>query len=235
MEISRPLAVESFSESWLSDAVRLSAFSGFDEEPCGGSPKCSYATTTNSRKRLTNRFNEEAQNFDFGINPAASEGHTRLVHADELFSDGLIRPIFVNPLGTHVSNYTRASNISSSLHVSSFSSKAVTPDVQISCCTWYLGRWRKVCKRILKKLFGYPVVVPFCHKMGGRKSVEADDIGLRRVEVIRSMNNSPQPSPQRSRVRVYSAVDWYDIESSINDAVLHCKKSIGMCVCCITL
>lgn len=231
MEPSRPLAVESFSESWLSDAARFSFFSGFDEKSFGRSPKStSYATTIGTRKTLANRFNEESHNFDFGINPAASECQPYLVHADELFSDGLIRPIFGNPLATQVSNYTRASNISPSLHVSSISLKNGNPNIQISCC-WYLGRWRKlVSKRILKKIFGYLLVVPFCHKIGGsRKSVKVDDIGLRTMEV-RSMNNSPQTSPHRSRVRVYSAVDWYDSESSINDAILHCKKSIGMYV-----
>ncbi|KAF3439942.1 hypothetical protein FNV43_RR18220 [Rhamnella rubrinervis] len=199
METTSPLAVESFSDSWLSN-INLS-FNGLDEEPRRAAHESSSATT---------------QNFHFDIQ--AFESHVSLLHADELFSDGLIKPLLVVPLAAGVSNTADS--------ISSFcvSSKSVTTDEQISGC--FLGRWRKVSKRILQKFFGHLIVVlPLCHKIEGpKKSSKVDDIG-RRTQAVKSWNNSPQISPRLSRV--YSAGDWYDIESSINDAVLHCKRSIG--------
>lgn len=211
MEITRPLAVESFSDSWLSNSKVNLPLNGLDEELCRElSHGSSFATT---------------QDFHFDIQ--ASESHVSLLHADELFSDGLIKPVFIVPLAGGVSNTADA--------ISSFyvSSRSVTTDGKITGC--FLGRWRKFSKRILQKFYGYLiVVVPLCHKVRRsrkgsqvRKSSKVDDIGIRTQEV-KSWNNSPQTSPQRSRV--YSEGDLHDIESSINEAVLHCKRSIGMSV-----
>lgn len=200
MEITRPLAVESFSDSWLSNPKVKLSLNGDEELYRELSHGSSFATT---------------QDFHFDIQ--ASESH--LLHADELFSDGLVKPVFVIPLAGRVSN---TADTVSSFYVSS---RSATTDGKITGC--FLGRWRKVSKRILQKFYSYLiVVVPLCHKVrGSRKSSKVDDIGIRTKEV-KSWNNSPQTSPNRSRV--YSEGDLHDIESSINEAVLHCKRSIGM-------
>ncbi|XP_050204170.1 uncharacterized protein LOC126654142 isoform X2 [Mercurialis annua] len=96
--------------------------------------------------------------------------------------------------------------------------------------------------RILQKCFGY--IRPLCRKITGtRKSTNAEDRRPRRVKIWRklpctgarrstrvddidrrarkSWSNLPQASPYIA----YSTNNWCDIESPIDEAVLHCKRS----------
>ncbi|KAJ6723023.1 KINASE REGULATOR-LIKE PROTEIN putative-RELATED [Salix koriyanagi] len=134
-----------------------------------------------------------------------------LLHADQLFSDGLIRPVFVNQSKSEAS---RSLNLAPAVP-SSFSSKTVSA-VQILCR--FLGRW----KRILPKCFGY--VRPLSRRVrGSRISTRVDNVERIAWEV-KSHSSSREASPSR---RVACSPDsCRDSERSIHEAVLHCKRSM---------
>lgn len=200
MEKSHPLAIESFSSSWLSNATSLN----------------------NSREALDCTLVKETLNFNFDIptSPVA------LLHADELFSDGLIKPVFV-----HDPSERDSSNSSDFLTVlpgSSFCVKGIGISSLEGRCDCFL-KWRKSSKRIIQKCFGQ--LRSLCSRViirSSRKRIRVNDIDRRlEWEVRRFSDNSPETSPQRSTA-YYSVDEWGDIESSIRDAILHCKRSIGV-------
>ncbi|PON49623.1 membrane-associated kinase regulator [Parasponia andersonii] len=201
MEISsRPLAVESFSESWLSNAVRVPS--------------------------LANSL-EFDESFDFDT-PNFAESQA-FVHADELFSNGLIKPSSTS--ATADSTVSVVSSSRSSTGTSEYYSRIKVSDnrsdddTQLGCSFCFFRRRRKYSsEQILKKMYGYlrPTTRRFI--WGSKKSTKVDDIDRRRMEVRRSWSNiaSPQTSPGRPST-VYVDIN----ESSIYEAVLHCKRSIG--------
>ncbi|GKU96839.1 hypothetical protein SLEP1_g10030 [Rubroshorea leprosula] len=215
METLQPLAIESFSESWLSN--HRPSFSGLDEQPrasTDGSHEGTYMEL-DYKKVKSNRFLTESQNFNFNIPIIPSS--TALASADELFSNGLIRPVFVDPSKKQSCN---TSDFISAIHNSSFSLRTLIPTRAVH--HGFLRRWRKSTGQLLRNLFG--CLRPFCHEAGcSRKSIRVDDID-RRVQQVRSWSPSPQASPQPSTV--CSADDRCDLESLIYEAVLHCKRSI---------
>lgn len=187
MDASQLLASESFSYSWLLNVKP--SWDGFDK----------------SEDILI-----QAQNFDFDV--SVPEYPSYLLDADVLFSDGLIRPVFVDPSVVHDSSTSGSSlSVSESITVTEVPSN-------------FLRKWRKFSKRILQKSLGY--LRPFHRRIKvSRKSNKVDDFDRRLCDVT-SWRSSPQASPQQSASCSQGAS--YDIESSINEAILHCKRSIGM-------
>ncbi|KAL6513612.1 hypothetical protein OROGR_021098 [Orobanche gracilis] len=132
-ENSKPLATESFSYSWLTDNKR----------------------TFLSDDNLSPKFSENSDkghsfNFDIPVVPSSllssSLSTYNLVHADEIFSDGRIKPIFVedSKMGT-----LKTSNSISTPPVSVYSPSS-SPCV--SKKQYYLlGKWRKSSNKILQK------------------------------------------------------------------------------------
>ncbi|XVF33242.1 hypothetical protein REPUB_Repub17cG0152000 [Reevesia pubescens] len=213
METLQPLAIESFSYSWLSD--HKPSLDGLDEPPRasidnyygGTSEEFDYEMVESSRFLPDQNFNFDA----IAQTPAA------FIHADELFTNGFIRPIYIDP-SKRESRNTLAS-LQATLS-SSLSSRAETPSGRTHCS--FLGRWRKSTQQILRSLFGH--LRPFCHKVGClRKSTRVDDID-RRTWKVKSWNSSPQASPEQSTT--CSMGDSCYLENSIYEAVLHCKRSI---------
>lgn len=190
MEASCPLAIESFSNSWL-----VNINSSIDH------------IKKDQTDASSNRFKEEAQDFEFDT-PISRY----LVHADQLFANGFILPIYIDP-----------SKIEPS---SSSSSKALSRKVSIHYCS--IRKWCKSSKQIARKYFR--VIRPSCEKVGGlRKSTSRVEALMERREwKAQSLSNSLQGSPQNTDC---SLGDWFHIESSIHEAVLHCKRSIGMLNC----
>lgn len=220
MEASQPLATESFSYSWLSN-VRPT-LDGLDR-PFRASLDNSHAATSKQsdyKMKKSKRCSEESQDFDFEIPISQS---LPIAHADELFFNGVMKPVFVDPSRIELSN---ASNNNPAMPLSSSSSgTAIDQVVQDNC--YFLRRRKKPLERILQKCFG--CLRPLCHKIlkGSRKCTRVDDID-RRVSEVKSWSNSPQASPRQSIV--YSTGDCCDMESSIYEAVLHCKRSIGLLI-----
>ncbi|KAL0464860.1 UNVERIFIED_CONTAM: putative membrane-associated kinase regulator 6 [Sesamum latifolium] len=242
MENSQPLATESFSYSWLTDRT----------------PRSSDGVLDNLRLEFLENCCENEPNFNFDVHFTASP--TPLVHADEIFSDGHIMPVYVDR-----SNAVRALRTSTSVPPSPVSSYYMeSPFLATKNQYCLLGRWRKSSKRIFRKCFGF--VKPLCQSIGrSRKSSRVDDLE-RKVYEIQSWSNSLEASPRPSSA--YSVVDWSDVkriggnvdlhyglkkakswrssprpsprispsrsssaccdvESSIHEAILYCKRSIG--------
>lgn len=217
METSRPLAIDSFSYSWLSnvkpplDGIEESLRESLDSAHEAISKEMACMTVKSKR------FVPEAQNFNFDI--PISPSPAALLHADELFSDGLVKPVFVSPSNIEASSCT--SDLSNSY---SFSSRnfVVTASEHHS---HVLKKWKKSSKKIMQKCFGY--VRPRCYRVGSsRKSNRVDDID-RRVREAKSWSKSPETFLQQNTTHRVSE-SCSDIENSIYEAVLHCKRSIGL-------
>ncbi|KAJ6872917.1 membrane-associated kinase regulator 6 [Populus alba x Populus x berolinensis] len=209
MESPETLAIESFSRSWLTSVNP--SLQGL-ETALGASPDSpreAISEELDYRMQNSRRSLEEDQNFNFYF--PVSQSPDALLHADQLFSDGLIRPVFINQSKNEASSSLNlAPNVPSSL-----SSKTVSA-VQILCR--FLGRW----KRILPKCFGY--VRPLSHRVrDSRISTRVDNVERIAWEG-KSQSNSREASPSR-RV-AYSLDGCHDSERSIHDAVLHCKRSM---------
>ena len=197
---SRPLAVESFSDSWLSNVVRVPS--------------------------LVNSL-ELDESFDF--TPNIADESPAFVHADELFSNGLIKPSSTTADSTVSAMFvvsSRSTTTSSEYSRIKVTNTGDIDDVQMGCSCCFIWRRRKYSSeaQILKKLYGY--LRPTTRRFIGasKKSTKVDDID-RKTMKVRSWSNimSPQTSPARPS-SVYVDIN----EISIYEAVLHCKRSIGM-------
>lgn len=214
METSQLIAVESFSYSWLQQNIAPS-FDSLHESLQAASDSFHEDNFTNSDYKIVNcqKCLSEPQNFNFDV--PVSQSPDALLHADELFSDGLIRPVYVDPWKLDVSRSSNSCTVplSSSRNISS----AHKVHHQV------IRRWSNLSKRVLQKCFR--CLIPCCRKVGtSRKSSRVDDID-RNLWKVKSWNDSPQASPPVCTT--YSVGDWHDVDSSIYEAILHCKRSIG--------
>ncbi|XP_029125403.1 probable membrane-associated kinase regulator 6 [Cajanus cajan] len=200
METSLPLATDSFSYSWLPN------FKPLANEPLRES-------TYNSP------LFEECQNFNFDI--SITHSPSVLAHADELFSNGLIKPIFVDHSKLESCNSNTISASTQSKTISSFSSRIVSP-ITLKIHHGFLTRWKASTCRTLRNLSRY--VNQLCQKVGGsRKSTKVDDID-KEEWLVNSWSSSQHVSPKSICVNPIGAL--HDQENSIYEAVLHCKRSI---------
>ncbi|XP_047963479.1 probable membrane-associated kinase regulator 6 [Salvia hispanica] len=210
MENSKPLATESFSYSWLVDRNQHS----LDVLAEMISPQKSC---------------ERDQNFNFDVSLTAF--HAALVHADEIFADGKLTPVYTLK---KTPDYAPASPLSSYITRSPFDHGCKKQ----SCL---VEKWRRSSKWILHKCFG--LIRPLYKSSMNNSRV--DDLE-RKVCEVRSWTNSlqasprpssasslkktrswaasPQASPRLSPSRASSA--WCGDESSIHEAILYCKRSI---------
>ncbi|XP_054823220.1 probable membrane-associated kinase regulator 6 [Prosopis cineraria] len=183
-------ATESFSYSWLSNSK--SSLDGLLPEP-----------------PLRLSFHSSYQNFNFDVSNLQSP--SIVAHADELFSDGLIRShVFVDPFRVESCNNnnnnsnTKDSIETTMLSCSSVSSRTISAKpVGVSSSHGYLRKQR------LKDFF-HLLVSRFCCKFGlSRKSTRVGHID------------------KAEREATQKALGAYcnDHENSIYEAVLHCKRS----------
>lgn len=202
MESTKPLAIDSFSYSWLSN-VRTS-FDDLDEPL-----RPSFVEGES--------YPEKSQNFNFNV--SVSQLSPTLLHADELFADGIIKPFFAGKSGDQ--NFQASSSLKTcpTQSLYSFARKSIFPAIRIH---WLApARWRKSSVQALRRCITY--LRPSCFKPGcGRKSTEAHVD--RRFQELGSWNCSPQPSQPQSPPSAYVTGDWSDTESSIYEAILHCKR-----------
>ncbi|CAA3020242.1 Hypothetical predicted protein [Olea europaea subsp. europaea] len=258
MENSNPLATESFSYSWLVHNNPSSDFFLNSLKPSSGN---------------SIEVGSKEQNFKFDFPVSASP--LLLAHADEIFSNGHIMPIYfersksesfstsTSAPGTPISSYSMRSRFEL---LPEGSQEKKFPGQPRSTRYFFLRKWRKSSKRVFQKCFGF--VRPFYETLAcSRKHIRVDDLE-RKVCEVQSWNNSLQASPRPSTA--YSAVDWADFgetgnkidlyyelkknksrksspqesprisssfscnvcadnESSINEAILYCKRSISTC------
>ncbi|KAL3714236.1 hypothetical protein ACJRO7_006212 [Eucalyptus globulus] len=225
MESSEPLSVESFSYRWL---VNLKpARESFD----GSSVRTSLDVSDEasfiemdprmppSRRFSQNRGNSASQDFKFDFPGVPSS--PALVHADELFSDGYMLPLFLEHSKMKAyepSNSTPTQPGSLKLIMSS-STSCSPPSSKTRC--------RKLSKRMFHKYMDFlrPLYRIF---RAGRSSFRAE-FGDKKGPGIRNWVYPEEASSPRIS-EACSANDLrrsFDSESSIYEAVLHCKKSFG--------
>ncbi|KAG5017357.1 hypothetical protein JHK82_022978 [Glycine max] len=206
METSLPLATDSFSYSWLPNYKPLA---NDLKEPLR-EPTYNFCDGT-----INYPFMEDWQNFNFDI--SITQSPAVFSHADELFSNGLIKPLFVGPSKVEFCNTTTDSTQSKPV-----SSRNVSPrTVQIH--HGFLTKWKTSTCRTLRSLSRY--VNQLCQKVGSsRKSTKVDDFDKEEWLVNNSWSSSQQPSPKSNTVNHIGAL--LDYENSIYEAVLHCKRSI---------
>ncbi|XP_016898942.1 probable membrane-associated kinase regulator 6 [Cucumis melo] len=196
MDDPRPLAVESFSTSWL-----LNVKQSYDAT----SKVMDYKIVKPSR------LLDETQSFKFNtsIHPSVL-----VSHADELFFDGSVRPVYIS----HTTGASNTSDFVSAELDSSLSSLTSSPAIENRC---HSGKWRKTLCMLQKSL---GCLSPICHKVDPAEVNWVDDIKQKSCD-IRNQRQSPRVSPQ-SNIGPSSG-DWCHLENSIYEAILHCKKSIG--------
>ena len=213
MEIS-PLAVESFSYSWLIN-VKPSL------DGLGSPLRTSLDFSDDYNFLKSQRLVGEAQNFNFDV--PISQSSVSLIHADEVFSNGFIVPMFIDPSKKEA---LETSHSLSSVPVSSLPSR--TGILAVGIHYSLLRKWLKSSKSALYEGFG--CFRPLFRKVGGsRKSIRVDDID-RRLWEAKTWGILPPQQPSLQKSSSYSIGDWCHMESSIHEAVLYCKRSIGILI-----
>ncbi|XP_043716506.1 probable membrane-associated kinase regulator 6 [Telopea speciosissima] len=218
MESSQPpLSIESFSHSWLIN------FRPSFEDSLVDDPYDETAAFIELDPKLTpsKRFLSYAHDFSFDSNFSHSPP-LFLVHADELFSNGLLMPIFINPSKMEASNAIKAPPpppaAAAQTDISEEeSSGALIPSNKDGKLQWaFLRRCRRSSKWIFHKYVSF--FKPLYQKVrdsGRARSTSRTES----IDRIWGSSRSPEVSPRNSSFS--STTDWCDID----DAVLHCKKS----------
>ncbi|XP_035542752.1 probable membrane-associated kinase regulator 6 [Juglans regia] len=227
MEASHPLSIESFSYSWLVNlkpSLDLSLDNSF-RSSLDASDEASFIEM-DPTMTASKRFFRNSQDFKFDF-PISHESPLALVHADELFSDGYLMPLFVDTLKMEA-YYEATSDHSTSALPSAYSLHAPKLLVPAAENNPYCSSLRRSCRRMAKHIFQkyLDFLRPFLRRLGGNKSrsSKAEVVGKRVKNWAYWSRTSPRisvayPSDHRRRS--------CDSESSIYEAVLHCKRSIG--------
>ncbi|GFY81872.1 hypothetical protein Acr_02g0001120 [Actinidia rufa] len=146
-----------------------------------------------------------------------SQSPLTLVHADELISNGFLVPLFVKPLKMEASD---ASDSDRTTPISSHAQK----NARTNRCS-SLRRCRRLSKQIFQKYLDF--LRPLCVKNYEAKRSGSRHEADSRIQEVNKWIYSPATSPRTSVT--YSVDNWRrscDSDSSIYEAVLHCKKSI---------
>ncbi|XP_059304703.1 probable membrane-associated kinase regulator 6 [Lycium ferocissimum] len=222
METSQSLSIESFSYSWLvdmGDSFRASMDASSDDYETAF---IEMDPTLPPSKRFFN-VNPQDLNFDF----PTSESPLTLVHADELISNGFLMPFFMKKPMKMGSDYDV---IHSDSIRNSPASSVEQNEPRLSCrrvnrCV-SLRRCRSLSRRILVKYLDF--IRPFCQKIR-RCSRLGRCRSSNGKEVMKKWEYSSAATSPRTSV-AYSVDNWRrscDSESSIYEAVLHCKRTIN--------
>ncbi|XP_059667155.1 probable membrane-associated kinase regulator 6 [Cornus florida] len=219
METCQPLSIESFSYRWLVNIKP--SYESLDDTLLACIDTFEEASFIEMDPKLppSKRFFSGSQdcNFDF----PASQSPLSLVHADELISNGFLVPLFVKP--SKMEEYD-ASSSTPLQPISSHAQKSVHSANKFRCSS--LRRCRRLSRRLFWKYLDF--LRPLCQRLGGRRSGSgADTLGTKMQELkhwIYSPATPPRPSVAYSADNCRRSCDD---ESSIYEAVLHCKRSIG--------
>ncbi|XP_021615399.1 probable membrane-associated kinase regulator 6 isoform X2 [Manihot esculenta] len=218
METSQPLSIESFSYSWLVNLKpSLESLDNSLRASLDASDDASFIEM-DPKMPPSKRFFRNSQDFKFDF--PISQSPLTVVHADELFSNGYVMPLFVDPL--KIEN-CEVSDSSSDFPASSHAPEVAVSAMKARCPS--LRRCRTLSKRIFHKYFDF--LRPLYRRIRGHRSSSRAE-NDKKVQVAKSWLYSSETSPRISVA--YSVDDWRrscDSESSIYEAVLHCKRSIG--------
>ncbi|XP_057995125.1 probable membrane-associated kinase regulator 6 isoform X1 [Hevea brasiliensis] len=219
METSQPLSIESFSYRWLVNLKpSLESLDNSLRASLDASDEASFIEM-DPKMPPSKRFFRNSQDFKFDF--PISQSPLTVVHADELFCNGYLKPLFVDPL--KVDTY-EVSDSNSAIPSSSHTPKAVVSVRKTRSSS--LRRCRTLSKQIFQKYFEF--LRPLYRRIRGHRSSSRAESMDTNVQVVKSWLYSAETSPRISVA--YSVDDWRrscDSESSIYEAVLHCKRSIG--------
>ncbi|GMY07350.1 probable membrane-associated kinase regulator 6 [Fagus crenata] len=227
MEASHPLSIESFSYSWLVNLrPSLESLDSSFRYSLDASDEASFIEMDPTMPP-SKRFFMNSQDFKFDLPISQSSSLSTLVHADELFSNGYVMPLFVDPLKMEAYN-CKASDSSTIPTSNSHAPKVLVPNDKCSSSTRSTRSTRRLSKHVFQKYLDF--LRPLFRRLRRSKSSSKAEIVDKRVhEVVKNWVYSSETSPRISVA--YSADDnWRkscDSESSIYEAVLHCKRSIG--------
>ncbi|KAB1204940.1 putative membrane-associated kinase regulator 6 [Morella rubra] len=220
MEASQPLSIESFSYSWLVNLKpSLESLDNSFRASLDASDEASFIEM-DPKMPPSKRFFRNSQDFkfDFPISPSS----LAFVHADELFSNGYVMPLFFDQVKMEA--YSDEPDSSPSLPSSSPAPKVLVPNNPYSPS---FRRCRRLSKHIFQKYLEF--LRPLFRKLRWNKSSsKAESVDKRVHAAVKNWVYSSETSPRVSLA--YAADDWRrscDSESSIYEAVLHCKRSIG--------
>nr|DAD19088.1 TPA_asm: hypothetical protein HUJ06_020551 [Nelumbo nucifera] len=223
MEGSQPLSIDSFSYSWLINLKpSYESLGDSFRAYLDASDEASSFIEMDPKLTPSKRFLGDAQDFNFGF-PVSQSPHGDLVDADELFSNGLLLPLFRNSFKTEAF----AASVDSAptpLISSSEPSKLLISSNRSRSPLF--RRWRRSSRTIFQKYMGF--LRPLYKKLRvlrlDARRPETNDARVR--PFVRSWDESSQLTTSPRASTAYSTGDWCAIESSIHEAVLHCKKSI---------
>nr|GMC58261.1 probable membrane-associated kinase regulator 6 [Ipomoea batatas] len=203
---SQSLSIESFSHSWSVNPE--GSFRGSDEASF-----IEMDPTLPPSQRFFSVSLPDFSNFDFPV----SESPLTLLHADELISNGFLVPLFAQPIKSD--SFDRAFD---SPEKPTKQDQVRSSDGEIRCAP--LKRCRRLSRRIFRRYLD--VIRPICVKLRrfgfayGRRSSRAEERKRYEFSGVVSTRTSGATS---------SVDNWRrscDSESSIHEAVLHCKRTI---------
>ncbi|KAF9615043.1 hypothetical protein IFM89_021614 [Coptis chinensis] len=209
METSSPLSIESFSFKWVVN-LKLS-FDGLDDSfraSLEASDEAAFIEMDPKMAITSKTSLGDTQDFNF----SSSQFPPLLVHADEVFSNGLLVPYFLTPSKEHTSDSIPT------LPTSLESCRLLLPKNRIHR-SFIRNCWSS-CRRILKKH------LCFSKKPSKRVRDSSSTTITQTIDARTEFDASKGTSPRTSTD--YLIRDWsHDIEMSIQEAVLHCKRSFG--------
>lgn len=242
---SSPLSIESFSYSWLAN-LKPSLLDSHDNSLRTSLDTSDEASFIEMDPKMTpsKRFLIRKSSHDFKFDFPSSPSPLGLVHADELISNGYLMPLgfFANDITNCVDDenslpsFSDSSNTNSTT-TSSTSGSSVSGGKYNSDYSSSMRRSRRifVSKRLLQKYLNF--LRPLYRRIrgGGQGKSGAKSLsGEKRAQMGKSRVYSSETASPRISV-AYSAPDeccWRkscDSDTSIYEAVLHCKRSIGRC------
>ncbi|CAN1264285.1 Probable membrane-associated kinase regulator 6 [Linum perenne] len=220
LQQQRPLSIESFSYSWLvnlkpddtSSAAAAAAAAADDYE------ESSSFIEMDPRMPPSKRFFPHHQDFNFDF-PEQSPPMA-LVHADELFSDGYLMPFFLTSTDSQCHDCVEYSVGDRNQPDSTGLGERMRTTRRCSS----LRRCGKLSKRMFEKYLDF--IRRRFHRSEMSSKVSATEVVNSKIGVKRWNSSTGEVSPRISVAYSIGRRSSCDSESSIYEAVLHCKRSI---------
>lgn len=230
-EASMPLVpIDSFSYSWLVNFPSLEASIDDHHQTYEDYSSSSSFIEMDPRLPPSRRFiikTSHESSFKFDNFVSFSDEDHSLVHADELFRDG-----YVVPYQSKATSATKDEEEESDPLDKTKKGKIETRGVKSKSSPSSCRKLRRVSKWVLLKYLDF--LTPLCRRLKRCRSVGSKgSIGMdSRIRVTTSSRSRVYSDETSTSPRISVADDYYwrrscDSESSIYEAVLHCKKSFG--------
>ena len=215
--------VDSFSYSWLVNFTSLEASIDDYHQTYEDSSSSSFIEMDPrlppSRRFFINKAHESSFKFDTFVSFADEDNS--LVHADELFRDGYVMPYLSK--ATSATTEKEYEPVDTKTEKRKMETRDIMSKSPSSC-----RKLRRVSKWVLLLL------TPLCKRLRRcRPAGSSGGIGIdSRIRVTTLSRSRVHSDEMTSSPRISVADDYYwrrscDSESSIYEAVLHCKKSFG--------